>query len=255
MHELRTSWEDRAAHYGLDLAGVLFRGLSAHANAAIDDWHSWVVREAFSRKVPMHGRVLDLGCGYGRLSMALLRERPDIGLTGLDASLQYSHMYGESMGDAVCADMARLPFADATFEGVMAVTSLMYAPPNERDEVLREVARVMRPAGYLLLLDPGLEVQRLVAFVRGKAAESPTGGSGFELNRYREMTRRAGFDIEAAGGNPSLSRMLLLPGLGSANGLFIRRLLKKMARRDSRCGGYSVLAMHRWLLSRRRLET
>lgn len=253
MHDLRNSWEDRAAHYGMNLAGVLFRGLSANANAAIDDWHSWVVREAFSRRMPMHGRVLDVGCGYGRLSMALLRGRPDIRLTGLDASIHYSRMYGDLMGPAVCADMARLPFADAAFDGVMAVTSLMYAPLGDRGEVLRELARVMTPGGHLLLLDPGLEVQRLVAFVRGKGAKSPTGGSGFRLNEYREIAEKAGFDIVAAGGNPALSGILLLPGVGRAKGRFAMKLLNSMAGSDSRHGGYSVLAMHRWLLSRRRV--
>jgi SAM-dependent methyltransferase len=199
----------------------------------------------------MRGHVLDLGCGYGRLSKALLQDRPDITLTGLDASLRYSRMYGESVGAAVCADMAKLPFADAAFEGVMAVTSLMYATQRERGLVLREMARVLRPGGCLLLIDPGLEVQRLVALVRGKRAESPTGGSGFERDEYRKMTQAAGFDIEVAGGNLALSLLLLVPGVGSARGSFINRLLKNMARRDSRCDGYSTLAMHRWLLARR----
>jgi SAM-dependent methyltransferase len=49
----------------------------------------------------------------------------------------------------VQADLARLPFGDASFDAALAVTALCFAAVPE--EVLREVARVLRPGGRLIL--------------------------------------------------------------------------------------------------------
>jgi len=251
MSDVRASWEERAAHYGDGLTGVLFRGLSMHANEAIDEWHSWIVREVFAKEIPSNGQVLDLGCGYGRLSVAMLQRRRDVVVTGVDVSLKYCEMYGNSVGAAVCADMVSLPFRDASFDGVVAVTSLMYAAPEERPMVLRELARITKPMSTVLLLDPGLEMQRLVGFLRGRRSVSPTGGHGFGQDEYIELARSGGFSVKAVGGNCFLSQFLLMPGVGGSERSFIKHALRRIVRLDCQEGGYSASALHRWILARR----
>lgn len=251
MSELRTNWEDRANHFGRDLAGVLFRGLSPSANEAIHDWHSWVVREIFSPTLPLSANVLDLGCGYGRLSKVLVEERNDLSITGTDISLTYCQMYTATVGACVCTNMTRLPFSDASFEAVMAVTSLMYAT-SSAIEILKELSRITRPSGTILLLDPGIEMQRLIAGVRGRKAESPTGGQGFSKNQYLGMIDAAGFDVLMKGGNQTLSHALMLPGVGGARNRHIEQVLKWASRRDCTVSGYSTSALHRWALATRR---
>lgn len=253
MPDFRASWEDRAARFGNQLAGVLFRGLSASANEAIHEWHSWVVREAFSPSLSIGASVLDLGCGYGRLARTLADKRPDLSITGTDLSLKYCRMYAASIGTCVCSDMMRLPFADGSFDAVMAVTSLMYANPFAA-EILKEMSRIMRPGGSLLLLDPGAEIQGLISGVRGSKAKSPTGGQGFGKSQYLEMIKTAGFDVRTKGGNRTLSHFLLVPGIGVAKNRHVARLLEWAAKLDCTVSGYSASALHRWVLAERREE-
>jgi SAM-dependent methyltransferase len=250
LDQVRASWEQRAAESGSTLSGVLFRNLSESANRAIDDWHAAIVRDAFLPEVEQGARVLDLGCGYGRLSGVVASARPDIRLTGQDLSLGYCRAYRESTGPSVVADVAGVPFADASFDAILSVTCLMYVPSERAPEVWRGIAAMLRLGGVALLLDPARELQQLIARVRPARSASPTGGTGFLRAEYESLARGAGFRVLARGGNPALSLGLLVPGVAKAKSTRIAALLASLGARDRR-GAYSALALHRWLLVRR----
>src|SRR6185437_2568770 len=158
----RNQWEQRAAQSGSQLSGVLFRGFSAKANAAMHHWHEWVVSESFLPRLTNDARVLDLGCGYGRLSKTIRERRADISVVGQDVSFSYCKLFHSGVGDCVQADGHRLPFATGVFDAVMAVTCLMYGERASVPRQIEDIRRVLRPHGTLLLLDPGCELQRLI---------------------------------------------------------------------------------------------
>jgi SAM-dependent methyltransferase len=96
------------------------------------------------------GTVLDLGCGSGRLTVALALAGAEA--TGVDTNarrLADAHERARKVGAAATfleADMnAPLPFADGAFGAVTSRLALMIA----RDPVatLREAARVLAPGG------------------------------------------------------------------------------------------------------------
>lgn len=107
---------------------------------------------AFAEYVRAGGdpEVLDAGCGTGRL-IGPLRE---LGLvvTGVDLSpgmlavAKSVHPDVELAG----ADLRRMPFADGRFAGVVAWYSLINCAAADLAQALAEIARVLRPGGYLL---------------------------------------------------------------------------------------------------------
>jgi ubiquinone/menaquinone biosynthesis C-methylase UbiE len=97
---------------------------------------------------PLDGlRVLDLGCGKGRFAARLTHEGAQV--IGLDIS---SAMLGEAFGLArVKASARRLPFADESFDAIVAVEVFEHLP--DVDGTLNELARVLRPGGRLAIVD------------------------------------------------------------------------------------------------------
>jgi ubiquinone/menaquinone biosynthesis C-methylase UbiE len=99
-------------------------------------------------------RVLDVGCGSGPL-VAALRERGGA-VTGLDSSPAMVDLARRRLGadaELHVADRGeRLPFDDASFDVVTASLVLHYL--EDWDAPLRELHRVLRPGGRLVLSVP-----------------------------------------------------------------------------------------------------
>ncbi len=95
--------------------------------------------------------VLELGCGTGNDAARLVEAGFEV--TGLDLSAEALAAARRKAPDAtfVVADMAtRLPFADASFDAVMANVSLHMFPADVTRRVFAEVERVVRPRGVFL---------------------------------------------------------------------------------------------------------
>jgi cyclopropane fatty-acyl-phospholipid synthase-like methyltransferase len=92
--------------------------------------------------------VLDLGCGAGMLA---LLKRKGVVLAGVDLSAECALASRRNGYDATCAaELTRLPFQDATFDYVVSLDVLGHVGFEEKDAVLREVSRVLRPGGVTM---------------------------------------------------------------------------------------------------------
>ena len=99
--------------------------------------------------------VLDVGCGTGTLAIAAKRRVGPTGrVFGLDASREMiSRARKKATGARAGAEA--LPFADATFDVVLSTTVFHCLPNHTRDLCIREMVRVLKPNGRLLLIDFG----------------------------------------------------------------------------------------------------
>lgn len=100
-------------------------------------------------------RVVDLACGSGAFLADLKRTFPRATLAGVDLSAAYlSEARRRSRVDAVVQAAAeRLPFADASLDGLSCVYLFHELPPRVRRMVAAEIARVLKPGGHLALAD------------------------------------------------------------------------------------------------------
>lgn len=106
-------------------------------------------------QLPKDGRILDLGCGYGRIAIELAKRGYQV--VGLDRSSKLLQMARELAQqenieiELVEADMREIKYRDE-FDGVLSWdTSFGYFSDQENERVLKLIARALKPGGKLLL--------------------------------------------------------------------------------------------------------
>jgi len=97
------------------------------------------------------GTVADVGCGPGHLTRFLAARRPDV--IGVDVSPGMIAVARERAPELtfVVASMLQLPVQDGTWAGVLAMYSVIHLVPEERVGAWQEIARSLRPNGWLLV--------------------------------------------------------------------------------------------------------
>ena len=146
--------------------------------------------------------VGDIGCGTGRLEPYLAAK--GLSPRGIDLSPEMIRVARRDYPgfEFDVADLRDLPFEDASLAGAVCWYSLMYLAPSARPAAFSELARVVKPGGYLV-----------TAFKAGDSQVRRGGrstGLGVEFDVYwlspQEMERRvtdAGFATVFWGGRPA----------------------------------------------------
>ena len=98
-------------------------------------------------------RVLDAGCGTGRLTEELLEALPRGGVTGVDLSQNMLRSAREHLAPQfgsrvrlVAADLLRLPF-DRVFDGIVSTAAFHWV--LDHDRLFVELRRVLVPGGWM----------------------------------------------------------------------------------------------------------
>ncbi|GLI16015.1 class I SAM-dependent methyltransferase [Neomoorella thermoacetica] len=128
-----------------------------------DDWYTRPLGALVDRveKEPIYAyldphageHILDVGCGTGNFSLELARR--GVKVTGIDISDPMLAKARKKAADAglaiefLHADAMNLPFGDNTFDKIVSVTALEFAP--ELKAVLEESYRVLKPGGRMVI--------------------------------------------------------------------------------------------------------
>jgi SAM-dependent methyltransferase len=126
----------------------------------VEEWHWWYrgrrrIIAALVRRLelPPGAEILDAGCGSGRNMVDLTRYGSVTGLEIADASVHWARNRG--IGEVVQGSIADAPFPDGRFDFAVCLDVLEHIA----DDVgaLRELRRVVRPGGMLLVTVPAYQ--------------------------------------------------------------------------------------------------
>jgi ubiquinone/menaquinone biosynthesis C-methylase UbiE len=129
-------------------------------------------------------RVLDLGCGPGDGTARIAQTGATaIGLDYSEGMIVKARKEPATTGKLTRGDAGRLPFKDASFDKVVCTNSFHHYP--DHFAALKEVRRVLKPGGMLVLVDP--RADNIFGWVAIDVAEKMV----FGLDEVRIFSREA----------------------------------------------------------------
>lgn len=131
-------------------------GAGGLANRTRPEWDEKIVG-ALIEMLPGHGRVLDVGCGYGRITLPLARvgyavQGMDLSPGMIEAARAAADAEGLAAGLTV-ASMTHLPYAAGSFDAVICLWSAFneLLEEDEQMHAIAEMWRVLDRGGFALI--------------------------------------------------------------------------------------------------------
>lgn len=206
--QLKREWDRRSERLGSTQRAVLFKRFPDWLNQSIHRRHVRFVMENCPSRM---SRVLDVGCGYGRLSFEVARRFPEARFQGVDLSTEFARHYEQHVGP--CFNGAIQEFrSDDGYDLVLIVTTLMYLSTEEHAETLERLWCSLAPGGRILCIEPASELFILWRRLTGKTSASPTGGTVEHFLRQQLVEIFAHLDGSRVVGARSVN---LLPHIGA----------------------------------------
>jgi SAM-dependent methyltransferase len=146
------------------------------------------------------GPVLEAGCGAGRVLLHYRRAgRPIVGVDFIEVALTKIRKEDPEVPLAA-ADVTRLPFADQSFDGVLAF-GLYHSLESGVAQALAETRRIMRPGGLLCASMRADNVQnRIVDWMADRQAPAQSERHFHKANytrrEFADLLAAAGFSVE-----------------------------------------------------------
>ena len=222
-------------HYSSAQALALDAAMSVHDMVSNPDeqyyssqyWH-WILPELQSRFPGCNGRILDVGCGQGRLSLRLAKWSTHGSVTGIDLSssaIEAARSYSQALGlqNLMFHQGDALDFLSQLQPesiDIVVMTEVAFVMPNYRD-VISRIRELLKSGGlffpafrsqyFNILFSIGARSWESVKLVRdareGHLGDGTTWFSWHNPEDVKQLLATAGFDL------------IRLCGIGIASGI------------------------------------
>ena len=123
----------------------------------VDGFHKKVLTDNFLAKLPHNAKLIEIGCGTGRLTSHVLSSGRNV--VGLDVSSGMLRVARDrlraSNASLLAGSLDNLPFLESEFDGAYAILVLNLMP--DLPSAFTELARVIKPGGTLFFNLPNLK--------------------------------------------------------------------------------------------------
>lgn len=166
--------------------GVMFR---------VEETHWWyhalhrLIFQTLESELPdwRDKEILDAGCGTGSILKQLGNPAKNVGVDLAPEAISFCRQRG--LNNVSQADICALPFANASFDAVVCSSVLYHQWVKDPAVAVRELHRVLRPGGLLLLNVPALR------FLHSAHDEAVMTAHRFNKSEIRQLLRNNGFAI------------------------------------------------------------
>jgi len=217
IDELRQAWNERGERLGSTKRAVLFKRFPGWLNESIHRRHVKFVLQYCS---PGAVSILDVGCGYGRISREIAVHRPDSRFQGVDLCTEFAREYEKEVGP--CFDGAIQDFhSDERFDSIFIVTTLMYLDAEEHTGTLQRLWSMLDPGGSIICIEPASEFFTLWRRLTGRASASPTGGAIGHFSRQDLADKFVNLDGARIAGTRSITLIPFVAATSVHHGIAI----------------------------------
>lgn len=162
----------------------------------IEETHWWyramhrLVFQMLERELPewRTKKILDAGCGTGAILERLGNADRNIGIDVAPEAISFCQRRG--LCNAQKGDITALPFLENSFDAVICSSVIYHEWVKDVGAALRELHRVLRPGGRLLLNAPAFQ------FLHSEHDEAVMTARRFQKNEIYSLLSENGFAVE-----------------------------------------------------------
>lgn len=193
-------WEKRSKFFMSSPRGVLFKSLPDIFNEHI---HHWQLKKVLSEIAQNSGEIniIDVGCGYGRISQPISEKFPHAHITGIDISQNYVDLFRKNTGEnAFIGSAEDFILQSDYYDYIICVTVLMYIDKDKFEKTISNFLNHLKKGGKLLLIEPlrsGIYFQTCFGLLNilNKFRNTPasnTGGNSFQYHFLKSLIHKSG---------------------------------------------------------------
>jgi len=143
-------------------------------------------------KIARGARILDMGCGHGRITELIVQRVPDLDIVGVDMTQQLLDNFMAKTGVNGCkiqllqGDITKLPFPDNAFDAIISSRVFQYVP----DPVVgvSEAYRVLKPGGHAVIALPNrMNIVKYLTYKQAKLYSPFEARDWFEKSGFKDI--------------------------------------------------------------------
>lgn len=169
--EIQQAWDERQQRLGSNQRSVLYKNLPSFFNQSLHRRHSQFIVD----NIPSQAKsLLDIGCGYGRLSKEVQKHHPKIDISGVELCQAFSQQFEREFLECYHGSIQSF-HPQKQYDAILIVTVLMYVDRSELKDLLLRYWEALPSGGRFICIEQfdNILIQLRRSFLKNKL--QPTG--------------------------------------------------------------------------------